>query len=218
MYGYAMRIASEAGLELVLRPYRPGEHIHLTSGMQSYHVLGHTSFRRALTEAEAAAYLDRLEADQNETGWAICVMEGDTDRPIGTTSLEFHNSDPRRAESGIVIYDRSWWSRGVATLAHTARTVYAFNVMGLVAITSGADQNNPGSGRALLNVGYVKTGVNYHAGIMHGQVAHADRFLLVNPHPGPWGYFWGDSEIPAEFQNARTHTQGLLASAQVTYL
>jgi RimJ/RimL family protein N-acetyltransferase len=221
MYGYAMRITSESGLELVLRPYRDGEHVHLLAGMQSYHVLGHTSFRRAFTEAEAAAYLGRLEADQAETGWAVCVVEDGTHplgRPIGTTSLELHGSDPRRAESGIVIYDRDWWGRGVATLAHTARTHYAFNVMGLIAITSGADQDNPGSGRALLGIGYVKTGVNYHAGIMHGQVAHADRFLLVNPHPGPWSYFWGNSHVPAAFKRARQRTRELLSSAQITYL
>lgn len=219
MYGYAMRAKCD-GLELVLRPYRPGEHERLLTGMQSYEVLGHTSFRRAFTAAESAAYLERLEASLDETAWAICVVANDAELPVGTTSLEVATDRSYLAESGIVIYDRDWWRKGVATLAHLARTRYAFEVMNLVAITSGADQDNLGSCRALERIGYCQVGVNYHAGVMNGRVVHANKYLLINPAEGPWRFFWGETATSESFEIARELTRAALARAaeQVEYL
>ncbi len=92
--------------------------------------------------------------------------------------------------------------------------------MGLVAITSAADQDNPGSGGALQKPGYCQTGMNYHAGVSFGRVIHADRYLLVNPADRTWNFFWGDDGAPPAFNIARQKTLAAMekAAGQVAYL
>ena len=219
MYGCRMRAKSEH-LELLLRPYEPGEAQAMLPGMQSLSVMKYLGHRQAQTLQLETDWLTKVSTDASRTTWAICVLEDGVDRPIGTTDLKISETKSYIGSSGIVLYDSSWWGKGVATLAHLARTRYAFEVLNLCAIYSGAYKGNLGSCRALDRVGYVATGTRYHLDIVDGQVCHAVDLLLVNPNERSWNFFWGDSLVPQEFHDARQRTCDALARAQhqVEYL
>lgn len=220
MYGFRMRAKSK-GLELLLRPYEPGEESNMLPGMQSWQVAQYLGLQAAQTLQTESEFITKLTGDPELLGWAICIVEGATSRPIGTSTLRLGwNSHSYIATSGIVIYDRAWWGRGVASLAHLARTHYAVNVRDLAAIRSGVAQDNVGSRRALESVGYARTGTVYHAGAIDGKICHSDDLLFVNPNKRSWDFFWGDSEVPEVFLEARKRARRALRRAdnQIEYL
>jgi hypothetical protein len=100
--------------------------------------------------------------------------------------------------------------------------MYAFHELDLLAITSAADVPNVGSNRALLGVGYVKTGVRYSTGVVGGKPVDTNQYLLVNPSDEAWHYFWRrpDDDVPAEFHEGRTRARDALerAASAVTFL
>jgi RimJ/RimL family protein N-acetyltransferase len=182
--------------------------------MQSRQVTRYLTVPSAETAESELEYLDRTAKDENVVSWAVCIVEDGVERPVGTTSLHVGHPKPYIAESGFVIYDPSFWKKGIASLAHLARAHYAVEVLDLSAIRSGAVQDNLGSIRALEKTGYVQTGTIFHHDVIDGKVCHATQLLWVNSNQRNWKYFWGASEIPEEFSEARRRTRRVLRQAQ----
>lgn len=217
MYGFKMRVKTD-DLELVLRPYQDDSEVEgMLKGVQSYAVGKFLSLRGAQTLADEKDWLEKVRHDQDGYLWAVCVVEGGIETPVGHTSITIRN---RIGTSGIMIYDRDYWRRGVAKTSHLARTLYAFDVLDLIAIRSGFVQQNRGSGRALKRMGYRPVGITYHQGIADGNVIHVEELLVTNPTERAWNYFWGDTNIPKRFVKAREVTTGVLEQARqvVEYL
>jgi RimJ/RimL family protein N-acetyltransferase len=211
MYGHRMLLRA-GDLDLVMRPYRPDEAKFAVAGFETYEVMKYLfPLRSAQTLPDEEVFLERIRNDQDQFLWAICVVRDGEEIPIGSTSIRI---DGMRGLSGIVIYDKSWWGRGIASATHLARTLYAFDVCDLVAIDSKVISDNAGSLRALESVGYCRTGTDYHVKMAAGRVRHAIRLTLVNPSDRAWNYFWGDSDIPTEFLEARSVARAALGRAR----
>jgi RimJ/RimL family protein N-acetyltransferase len=201
-------------LNLLLRPYAPGEAECLLKGVQSYEVGRYLNLPGSQTLAQEQAYLDRSQDDPLSYHWAICVRDDDGEgTPIGTTSLH-RDADRPMGHSGIVIFDREWWGRGVASSAHLARTLYAYNVLDWLAIRSAVLHGNAGSKKALQKVGYTKVGTSYAIRMVDGRVVHQDDLLCINPSERSWNYFWGDTKPPQALVTARTRTAAALQLAE----
>ncbi|HUP84502.1 MAG TPA: GNAT family protein [Acidimicrobiales bacterium] len=184
-------------------------------GLQSYEVgryLGMTSVPTAQGEEE---WWDGASKSDDRLHWGIYVPDDDADwKLVGNTTLHLRRPG-REAESGFLLFDRAHWRQRVASTAHLARTMYAFQELDLLAIRSAADAPNLGSNRALLRVGYVQTGTRYGNGVTGGRPIDTNQYLLVNPSDEAWRYFWRrpDDDIPAEFHEGRARTQDALERA-----
>lgn len=185
-------------------------------GMQSYEVTKYLSNYAAQTPESELAWWDKVSIDANELLWGLYLEIDGQWKLIGSTGLHFREHSRERATSGFLIFDRSHWRQGWAGRAHLARTLYAFDELGLIAIDSGAVMDNHGSRRALRSVGYVPTGTTYHDGIVHGRITDTENLLMVNPSKGAWNYFWRrpQADIPTEFHEARLITRAALKRAR----
>ena len=211
MYGHRMELTA-GELRIVMRPYSAGEATEAVDGFQRYSVMQYLfPLWSAQTLADEEAFIERIRTDEHQVLWAVCVVQDGKEIPVGSTSIRL---DQKRGLSGIALYKKEWWGKGIASATHAARTVYAFDVLDLVAIDSKVILANGGSLRALEKVGYCRTGIDYHIKVVAGEVCHAVRLTLVNPSPRAWGYFWGDTPVPPEFAAARAVTEQALEAAR----
>lgn len=213
MFGPRMEVVTER-VRILMRPFTKEEMAVAADGMQNYTVLRYLGVhaRHAQTLETEEAWYARLLEDQNSWNWAICIWENDAwSQPIGNTSFSVLD---RRGNSGFVIWDPSYWNKGVADAAHLGYTLYAFKELDLLAIDSSAMQVNHGSCRALLRGGYCLRGVYPHVRVVGGRVIHAQEFTLVNPSARAWNYFWGSSKPPLEYVEARKLAKAAMKRAQ----
>jgi [ribosomal protein S5]-alanine N-acetyltransferase len=104
---------------------------------------------------EEQEWFDRIVASRTEVVWAL-FADG---QHIGSIALSQIDWRDRRALTGILIGEKSWWGRGVATEAMQLRTRYAFEELGLEKLITNVDEDNEASRRALERVGYRTVGV-----------------------------------------------------------
>lgn len=228
-FGHWMEV-KEGEVHLRLGPIRRDEVGRFVSrdaghGLQSYEVARYLGFSLPPSEEGEQEWWDKASKDQDKIHWGIYVPVTGDEEPswllVGNTALFLHFGR-RRAESGFLLFDRAYWRQRIASTAHLARTLYAFQELDLLAITSMAYVPNEGSNRALQGVGYVKTGTRYGDAVVGGRTIDAHEYLLPNPSEEAWRYFWRrpEDEIPEEFKLGRALTLKTLerAEAAVTFL
>jgi RimJ/RimL family protein N-acetyltransferase len=93
--------------------------------------------------------------DPDNVMWAVETLDG---RLVGTTELRLMPKR-RKAELGIVIMDKSAWSRGLGT--DTVRLVvdYAFDELDLNRVELTTDEDNHRAIRCYEKVGFVREGL-----------------------------------------------------------
>ena len=90
------------------------------------------------TLAEEQEWFTRTAASQVEVVWGI-FADG---QHLGSTAIRRIDWRNRRAITGIVIGERSWWGRGIATAAHALRTRYAFDELNLEKLVTTVMEGN----------------------------------------------------------------------------
>lgn len=192
MYGFSMRVRTELGVDLLLRPYRSEEAATMVAGMQRYSVGRTLSQARAQTLEDEQAWLARQRETAEEVGWAICLAE--SDRPIGSIGLS--KLVNRRGEAGLVIFDPEYWGKGVAQAASRAMVLYMVEVEDILAVDAGVMAVNAASYRLQLSVGFVLNGRIPQATYLDGAPCDLLRLTWVNPSAEAWRYFWRGQRDP----------------------
>lgn len=221
MFGFPMRITLDDSRTILMRPIHEAEMTEVSRRISRYKICKHLSLRGAQSPEQEVDWLKRKYADPNSFGWGVALAKDSSDvdgRLFGSSGIE--GIVNHRGESGVVLWDETLWSGGIATAIHSARCWYVVNCHHLVAIDSGADQANVGSIRALKRVGYVQTGVDYNRGYADGKICHGVKLLWVNPVDHIWNYFWADSRAPKQFIEGRKRAQATLdwANEHVEFL
>lgn len=160
MFGYKMNIADN-GLCVVLRPATLDDLPHVVQGFSSFDVHRYTNGISAPTLDDERDWFERTRKDKETWSWVITAYHqnrNETDTPIGVTALHHVSAYHGSCNSGIVIWDKSWWGKGVASLAHLGRTLWAADELQRSTITSQVVTPNEASLKALLKVGYTVTG------------------------------------------------------------
>ncbi len=158
-------------------------------GLQSYEVGRYLGAASAPTVQDEEEWWDGASKNPDHLHWGVYVPEdGNGWKLVGNTTLHLRRLG-RQAESGFLLFDRAYWRKGVASTAHLGRTMYAFNELDLLEITSAADAPNIGSNKALTGVGYVQTGIRYANGVVGGEPVDTIQYLLPNPGSEAWRYF-----------------------------
>lgn len=108
--------------------------------------------------------------------WSIETKDGVT---IGTIALTDINDHHKIAELGIVIGDKSYWGKGVATEVVKAVVAHAFEKFGIERISAEAETDNVAIQKVLQSTGFEQDGLFKSARIKNGKRIDVVHFGIV---------------------------------------
>lgn len=112
--------------------------------------------------------------DRENVFLAIVLKDGD--RHIGNIKLGPINWIHRFADIGILVGEQDCWGKGYASEAIRLIAVYAFRTLNLHKLTAGCYEENQGSVKAFLKIGFVIEGVRKD--YFYSDGAYTDHVLL----------------------------------------
>lgn len=178
MYGPKIRVEYD-GLGITLVPARLEWAKHYAEMMSSLRVNMWTNGLYGFTEADEREWLEKTAKDPKGVSWAI--LPDGCDLPVGNTGL--HGIDPITGPctSGIIIFDPTWWGKGVASRAHLARTWFATGMLNRWMIHSTVRDQNEASRKALERIGYTVTGRIPRSAYRSGVYVDTLNLTWLNP-------------------------------------
>ena len=204
-------------LHIELAPVRKDDlSAFISPGMQQ------ASITRYLGSAGVAPVIeDELEwyentrTDKTRLSWGIWVIKGRSRELIGTSGLFDIELQPiYQAHSGVLIANKAYWGKGIASHIHMARTWYVFKHMGLVRINSSVAHGNQASLRALEKCGYQLVFVERNTVFGDGGLRHQDNLECLNPAEWAWQLWWGSDTPTRQAVEARKHTLSAMGWAE----
>lgn len=176
----------------------------VSPGMQQASVTHYLSRQYAPVLEDEQDWFDKVRKANTQVVWGIWVKVGDEWKIIGSTSLfDIQRKHIHQAISGSLIFDKSYWGRGIASHIHKARTWYAFKHMGLHRITSAVLHGNPASSKALAKSGYAYVYTERNYKFSNGELRHEDCFECLNPKEDFWKQWWHGDRVPKKSLEAR---------------
>lgn len=106
----------------------------------------------------------------------LAIVSRDGNKHIGNIKIGPINRRHKYADVGIIIGEKSFWGKGIATEAIKLVVDYAFNKLGLHKLTAGAYRCNIGSIRAFKRAGFSVEGVREKHCLCNGN--YVDGVLL----------------------------------------
>ena len=179
MFGNTVRIVSEK-LSLVLRPAKESDIPRMTEGMSDWEVRKYLGVLGGVMEHNERDWIMKTSESKDTVLWFI-QPEG-VDYAIGSTALHRIDDPYNSCGSGFVIWDKTWWGKGVASLAHIARTWFAARQLNRYTIISHVCTQNQGSWRALERVGYIRTGLELRRKFVDGRFIDWYVYTWINPY------------------------------------
>ncbi len=143
----------------------PFEESHLRSEdyfrwLRDYEVvktINRLEYVRPVSFAEVKEYCEKVMRSPSDVFLAIHSRE--EDRFIGTIRSSRIDRVNRTADVGILIGDREYWGRGIATDAIAALSTYLFERLGMRKLTAGLMRVNPAMLRVFEKLGFRQEGV-----------------------------------------------------------
>jgi len=150
MFGPILR-----GERCVLRPPRKEELDVIRSWFADMEVTRYIRGTTPLSESQEEQWFTRTAEAADRIAWVIEV----NGQPVGTTGIGGINWLHRHGTTGIVIREKTFWRKGIASEVMALRTRYAFRELNLHKLKTEAFVENEGSRRALMRTGYRQSGV-----------------------------------------------------------
>ena len=163
----------------------------ISPGMNQISVSRYLERHVANTIEDEEDWYERTRKDATRLIWGIWVIDGDVRTLIGNSVLfDITHDHIRQATSGSLIFRKEYWGRGIASAAHKARTLYAFQELGLHRIMSAVIQGNGGSLKALQRSGYNLVYIERNTVFTNGRLHHQDNLECLNPNDPFWSQWW----------------------------
>ena len=121
-------------------------------------------------------YIEECEADEEGYFWSIETKDGVT---IGTTALTEFNDYHGVANLGVVIGDKNYWGKGVATEVITALVNHVFENLNIFSISAEVEEGNIPMMKALEKVGFKQDGLFESARVKNGKRINVHHFSIV---------------------------------------
>jgi len=154
MYGLTM-LVSHGPVPIKLRAMRKEDLPILVEHFSSMKIHFYTKGLFAQTLENEIEWYEKNRRSEDSVTWTIVPIQKDWgDVPIGVTSLHGMSYKNNSCTSGIIIWDRSWWNKGIASSCHLARTLFAADYLNRWKINSCVRLENAASRKALERVGY----------------------------------------------------------------
>lgn len=185
-------------LVIKLRPLNKGDLPTLAEHFSSMKVHFYTKGLFAQTLENEIEWYEKNRQSRDSVHWAIVPIGDNTpDIPIGITGLHDLDSRANSCVSGIIIWDTSWWGKGVASSAHLARTLFAADYLNRWQIQSTVREENTASLRALKRVGYSVWGTDPCPVRKAGRWLPTHHLVWINPDTQNYMF---PGAIPTKYQ------------------
>jgi len=209
MYGPYLTI-NHRDLSITLRPFSRDDISCLVKGFSSMSVQMYTNGLFAQVLENEQEWYDKTRKSTDVVSWAIVPSRSKI--PIGVTALHNIQSFDGGCTSGIIIWNKKWWGKGVASCAHLGRTLYAADFLNRSIIRSTVRTENPGSFKALQRVGYTIWGTEPKTTWRNGRWFdthhliwfHPDRISQLFPEGLPQIYETGVNQAKISLDLAQT--------------
>ena len=127
---------------------------------------------RKVTVDELKSFIN--EKNASETALFLGVFWNENGKHIGNVKLEPIDCAKKEATMGILIGDKNYWGKGVATEATNLVAGYAFTKMGLKELKLGVIPENKAAIRVYEKCGFtmerVEKGAVNHDGVLHDRM------------------------------------------------
>jgi RimJ/RimL family protein N-acetyltransferase len=174
-------------------------------GMSDHEVTQHTLQQISPTIESQGEWYEKIRTDKNVVCWGIYV-DGTL---CGVTTI--HIDEPfHKGGTGIIIFRKDFWRKGIASTAHIARTWYAVKHLDLKIIITQIHEPNEGSLRALMSVGYAPIGHMYYTEFRNGEYVNRVLLQWVNPNYAKLLFRKG---VPKAFVQAQKQAKKTLKKA-----
>lgn len=121
-------------------------------------------------------YINECENDEEGFFWSIETIDGIT---IGTVALTEFNEYHGVVNLGIVIGDKEYWGKGIATEVITALVHYAFEHLSIFCISAEVEEGNIPMMKALEKVGFKRDGLFQLARVKNEKRINVYHFSIV---------------------------------------
>lgn len=164
-------------------------------GLQRRSITRYMGMDSAPTAEDEADWFEKTRVAKDSLIWGIWIVDGESRTLIGNSALvdidkDGHSGLIRQATSGSLIFRPEFWGKGTASVAHKARTWYAFNELGLHRIKSAVIKQNIGSRTALERSGYTFVYTERNEQYAQGELQHMDCLECLNPLELFWSQWW----------------------------
>lgn len=127
---------------------------------------------------EQYSYIKECEADEEGFYWSIETKDGVT---IGTVALTEFNVHHGSANIGIVIGNKNYWSKSVATEVITTLVNHAFAYLNIFRISAEVEDGNIPMIKVLGKTGFKQDGLFESARVKNNQRINLHHFGLIKP-------------------------------------
>ncbi|WP_373515392.1 GNAT family N-acetyltransferase [Persicitalea sp.] len=132
-------------------------------------------FPRSLENTEQ--YVKSMDGNSNEIFFAICTKADD--KHIGNIKLGPINWIHQYADIGLLIGDKDYWGKGLATEAIRLATKFGFSTLNLHKLKAGCYADNVGSKKAFLKAGFIVEGTLRQQFFSNGAYQDAYQFGIL---------------------------------------
>jgi RimJ/RimL family protein N-acetyltransferase len=176
-------------------------------GMQQHSVNRYLAPKRTVPVLEDELdWFEKTRAQGDSVVWAVWVESAGELKVIGGIGLESIEHGPSgfvQATDGIILFDQTYWRKGIASAIQKAVTWFAFTELGIGRIKAAVIQGNVGSLKALQGAGYSLVYVERNTAYVAGKLHHQDNLECVNPLEPFFSTWWGGDVETDEALGAR---------------
>lgn len=184
-------------------------------GLQLRSVTQYLSLRVAPTLEDEYEWFEKTRTDRTSLIWGIFDITDNKRVVIGTTGVSDIQYHPiAQATSGVVIFRKEYWGKGIATAIHKTRTWYLFEQHGIERIKSAYLGDNIGSWKALEASGYSYVYTERNDKFVSGKMLHKICLECLNPSSYAWRRWWGDDRPTKKAIEARKRAIEALSWAE----
>ena len=132
------------------------------------------------SEADLRAYVAKFQSDPDHV--FLAVVARDTETHIGNVKLGPIDRHHGFADMGLLIGERTYWGRGIATEVISLVARYAFDELKLRKVTAGCYATNRGAIKAFEKAGFVREGLRRKQYESNGEYVDHVMLGLLGPH------------------------------------
>lgn len=129
------------------------------------------------TQKELDTFFEKCENDKSLLSFMI--LEKETEKHIGMCSLQRIDLINRSAEFAIIIGEKDYWGKGIATEAVHKLFEHGFNRMGINRIWSGTSILNKGMIKSFNKLGMTQEGTYKQAQFLNGKFEDVVAYAIL---------------------------------------
>lgn len=126
---------------------------------------------------EQYVYITECEVDPEGYYWSIETKEGETIGTIALTDIDAHH---KITDLGIVIGDKNFWGKGVATEVVSTLVRYAFQNLGIQRVSAEVEAGNIPMQKVFEAVGFLRDGEFKSARAKQGRRIDVFHYGIMN--------------------------------------